>query len=367
MEKEKDIIQIEKFIEIYAPRLGWSEWFYNKMSPWNYWVRSSTRHSLYVVIPTIALIAKSIISDHFNATIKRQTEHLLIFSEFKTKYAHHFINELELTDNDLDLVLRYLNSQQGVAVVDNVKGYGTTYKVIKFPPKQEEIATITKHDEAIINIRTTCHALSLQVDELQRKSEEFGHFSVTEHKEGHAAKARYYLKRKKNLEQVLEKRLKSMETMDTVLIKIETSHDDIQVVQAFNAGAGTLRDILGQDELSIETIHEIMAKVSDSLEDQKEVEEAMQTGMEDNSFDQDIERELEELVEKETKPPVIKPVVETPEIKEIKSSPKKQTTTTIIPVESSSNSELARLNQMFTSIRNTQNVDKDKQKQLELA
>lgn len=380
MEKTNDIMPIAKFIETYAPKLSWSEWIYNKMLPWRYWSGPFTRNSnLYVLIPTIALIAKNIMSEHFKVPVRREAEHMLTFSEFKAKYAYHFVNELELTDDDMDLILRYLHSQQGVVVADNVKGYGTTYKVIKFPHKQGEVANITKHDEAIINIRTTCHALSLQVDELQRKVEEFEHLSVEEHRKGHTARARYYLKKKKNLEQVLEKRLKSMETMDTILMKIETSQDDIQVVQAFNMGAGTLQDLLGKDELSIETINEIMDKVSDSLSDQKEMEEAMTTGMEDVSpyNDQEIEQELAELIEKETKPviassPTIKHVPSSPkQTEEAKSAPKE--TTTIIPAECESQSELARLNQMFTSIRNTPintsaiTADKDRQHQLELA
>lgn len=54
--------------------------------------------------------------------------------------------------------------------------------------------------------------------------------AVDENKRGHISKALYCLKRKKNLQEVLERRLKSMETMDTVLLKIESSQDDLQVV-----------------------------------------------------------------------------------------------------------------------------------------
>jgi hypothetical protein len=68
-------------------------------------------------------------SEHFKVPVRREAEHMLTFSEFKAKYAYHFVNELELTDDDMDLILRYLHSQQGVVVADNVKGYGTTYKV----------------------------------------------------------------------------------------------------------------------------------------------------------------------------------------------------------------------------------------------
>jgi hypothetical protein len=53
--------------------------------------------------------------------------------------------------------------------------------------------------------------------------------AVLEKKKGHQAKALYCLKRKKTLDGLVEKRLKSVETIETVLIKVESSHDDIQV------------------------------------------------------------------------------------------------------------------------------------------
>lgn len=59
-----------------------------------------------------------------------------------------------------------------------------------------------------------------------------GRQALDEKKCGHTAKALYCMKRKKSLQDILEKRLKSMETMDTVLIKIESSQDDLQVYKA---------------------------------------------------------------------------------------------------------------------------------------
>lgn len=56
-----------------------------------------------------------------------------------------------------------------------------------------------------------------------------GKQAIEEKKNGRTAKALYCLKRKKSLQEILEKRLQSMETMDTVLMKIESSQDDLQV------------------------------------------------------------------------------------------------------------------------------------------
>lgn len=233
MLNQGELISMEVFNERFAPPSTWLGWVYNTVVKnawqwrWKYDYNTTVRQNThYIVLPTVKALCKAIITHHYeNPT----TDHILTLTQFKSLYANHFVNRLELTDNDVSLLLRYLHSQHGIGLAENVKGYGTSYMVIKFPSREGEIATITQHDEAVVSIRTTCHALSIQVDELQRKSEELHNQSIEEKRLGHTSKALYCLKRKKNLQEILERRLKSMETMDTVLMKIETSKDDLQV------------------------------------------------------------------------------------------------------------------------------------------
>lgn len=78
----------------------------------------------------------------------------------------------------------------------------------------------------------------------------------------------------------------------------------MQVVQAFNLGADTLRRILNDKDLNAESIEKTMDKVQDTLEDQKDVEGAIgavhdqvaKTYLPDIN-DEDLEKELDSLVQ----------------------------------------------------------------------
>jgi hypothetical protein len=233
MERQDELLELEEFNKRYAPPATWLNWIFDSVikNTWQWRWRNDiivAPSKQYVVLPTVKAISQAIVSRHFQNPTKA-TDHILTLTQFKSLYATRFVNEVELTDTDITLVLKYLHAKHGVALADHVKGYGTTYKVIKFPSRENEIATMTQHDEAVVSIRTTCHALSVQVDELQKKSEEIYKQSVEEKRQGHTSMALYCLKRRKNLIQILERRLKSMETLDTILMKIETSQDDLQV------------------------------------------------------------------------------------------------------------------------------------------
>ncbi|KAI9480279.1 MAG: Snf7-domain-containing protein [Benjaminiella poitrasii] len=290
----------------------------------------------YDVTPTVKTIAEAIVRHHLSHEYNNR--HIMTLSQFKQAYAHHFVNEIDLTDADLSLILRYLHSQHGIAFADHVKGYGTNYMIIKFPEREGQRATITRHDEAVINIRTTCYALSVQVDELQKKSEELAKEALLEKKKGHTAKALYCLKRKKNLHEILERRLKSMETMDTILMKIESSQDDIQVIQAFNMGASALKSLLGKDGLSIESVDDAMEKIQTVLDDQKEIEDALQIGTDDflNIDDDEIENELSQLIKESDSESTV-----------AKKDSNTMTTTAV------ADSELSRLNHLLASVKET--------------
>ena len=356
MVTEKSLISLEEFNQKYSAPSTWLGWIYQSILPSWLWRHDPPMKQMthYIVLPTLETLCKAILSHQLQNTTSDQ---MLTLTQFKSTYAHHFINQIELKDTDISIILRYLHSHYGVALADNVKGYSTSYMVIKFPQKEGQQAVITQQDQAIMSIRTTCHALSVQVDELQKKAQELHQESIQEKQKGNTAKALYCLKRKKNLIEVLEKRLKSMETMDTILMKIETSKDDIQVVQAFNLGADTLKSLLGQDGLTLESVDEAMEKIQNALENQKEIEDAIYTGNNELSefTDHEIEDELSELIQEEAR-------VSSPPVKSTSPiSPSKPTSPTS---EEKVNSELARLNSMFSSSKSSLSNKQERVKEL---
>lgn len=171
MERQEELISVENFSTKFSPPATWMGWMVDTVvkNAWQFRWRNTTQEIKYVVLPTIKALSQAIIRHHYETP---SMDPILTLTQFKSNYSQHFFNDLELTDADIMLVLRYLHSQHGVALADNVEGYGTTYTVIKFPSRESEVATITQHDRSIVSIRTTCQALSAQVDQLQHKSEE---------------------------------------------------------------------------------------------------------------------------------------------------------------------------------------------------
>lgn len=113
------------------------------------------------------------------------------------------------------------------------------------------------------------------------------------------------LKKKKQIGDIIDRRLKTLETMETILLKIEASQNDIQVVKAFNLGADVLRRLLDGKELNVDHVDKTMEKVQETLDDQKEVEEAISAGQEEivdqqfNVSQEELEQELEGLQREE--------------------------------------------------------------------
>lgn len=99
-------------------------------------------------------------------------------------------------------------------------------------------------------------------------------------------------------------------------------------------GADALRDLLGADSLTLESVDDAMQKIQSALDDQKEIEEAMTMGDISGYTDQDMEDELSQLIQDSPSPASI-PLPASPP-----------------PLDANVNSELSRLNQMFSSVKN---------------
>ncbi|KAI9031845.1 Snf7-domain-containing protein [Phycomyces nitens] len=311
MEADGDLVALSSFDKVHANSSSWLSWMMGNVIPQRRPGSSDpATHGLYIVMPTLKDIAKRIVKDHYQRPLKSALDHLVTFEDIRTRYQK--CDSLELTDSDLILVLKYLHHSMGLAMADDVKGYEKSYLVVKFPESNtgSAQAEITQHDKAIISIKTTCQALEVQVDDLQRKIEELERAAKDFYVKKQKTRALYCLKRKKHLDEILERRLTSLETMETMLMKIEASHNDLQIVKAFNIGADALRGIMSNSELTLESVDEAMVKMQDALDDQREVEDAIATRTEETNAmqlsgidDAELEKELEALEHLEVKAP----------------------------------------------------------------
>ncbi|KAI8887620.1 hypothetical protein K501DRAFT_242083 [Backusella circina FSU 941] len=282
MEDNQQLMPLSTFRKLYSPPSLLHRFYHTIFN------RQQQEEELYVVIPTLETVVRKIRQDIGD-------DHLWTLTRFKSKYAHKFIHQLELTHEDIMCVVSYMQKHHGVGFMESVQGYHTSYEVIKFP-MGDGIAEITEYDRAIIALRTTSHALSTQIDLYQKESKALEMEAIQEKKKGHQAKTLYCLKRKKTLDGLVDKRLTSVETIETVLMKVESSHDDIQVVQAFNMGANALSSLLKSEQLSPDSIDQAIDKIHDALQDQQQIEDAIQLSNEQHyNNDAQLEQELAEL------------------------------------------------------------------------
>ncbi|ORX53575.1 hypothetical protein DM01DRAFT_1287552 [Hesseltinella vesiculosa] len=265
-------------------------WFQHRLKP------SASRNSVYVVIPTVRSIASDI-RNKFNAQpVKSYTNTLLTLSDFRKHYGTY--RHRSLTDLDLHLILKYMASQNMIAL-DNVVQDNKNQMVIKFiePGMPNEIKD---NEKAMISIRTTCDTLHLQIDRLQSRFEQLTTEAKSQHDLKHKPQALSSLKRRKQVLDMLSKRLGTLETVEGLLLKMESAKDDLQILQAFDQGANALRNMLS-DQVSLEAVEDTMSKIHEAYADQQDVEQSMTQGMKslDAVDDDDEEALLKELQELE--------------------------------------------------------------------
>lgn len=139
---------------------------------------TTTPPSLYVCIPSIQIISETILQRYRKEkSYLSWINKILTFNEFCSKYEKY--NSITLTEGDIWLLLKYMNSHFGVTLDPEVQGYGKTHLAIKFPKYNEHDLKfhstpedITDNDKAVISLKSTCEALHDQVKDLELKMEE---------------------------------------------------------------------------------------------------------------------------------------------------------------------------------------------------
>lgn len=117
---------------------------------------------------------------------------------------------------------------------------------------------------------------------------------------GKKSTALYHLKSKKNLLKLLETRLGSLETLENIVMKINSSKTEIEILNAYNVGSEVLKQILGRKELQIDNVEHTIDTLAEVLADHRDIEDAMQISQESYD-DNDLENELDLLVNEEKK------------------------------------------------------------------
>ncbi|KAG9043382.1 hypothetical protein FS837_009678 [Tulasnella sp. UAMH 9824] len=209
----------------------------------------------YVVLSILKQAADTIIARQ-KSKPPGFTESLYTRQSFQAEFESVALKGATLSQLDVDVVLKYLERDVRVVIVQK--------NAVKFvePGDAEAIAEgITEVDFGVLEMKTTLQELADQISEIEHQIQERLD-KIGEHlRRGSKNIALTYLRSKKQLEELLAKRLNTQETFQTVLNKIESVATEVE------------NPLLQQ-----ESIDATMERMADVLADHKEIEDAISLG-----------------------------------------------------------------------------------------
>ena len=137
---------------------------------------------------------------------------------------------------------------------------------------------ISEADIGTLTILETIARVDSQVDSLssdigQRNSEAKAHLSKSQKSQAMVA-----LRSKKRLEQVLDKRLATVEQLRSVLTSIDTAKGDVEIMAAYETATSTLKGVLNNPLLDIARVEQTTDELAEVMADQAEVDSAIRMG-----------------------------------------------------------------------------------------
>ncbi|KAF7338138.1 hypothetical protein MVEN_02038600 [Mycena venus] len=248
----------------------------------------------YVVISLVEAAANDILAKQ-SLKGSGPGDGLYTFESFKREFS---TDSQVLTDGDAKVLIKFLERDRRAVVVDK--------DVIKFIDTDIASASrdITGVDRGILELKEAVSHLQAQVTEFERKMDEYTQKASAALKQKHKPVALTYLRSRKQIEDVLQKRLGSLETLHATLISVETAAGDVeQIMKSYQSSTATLRAILAHPSLQKESIEKTMDAVAEANADAKDIDETIRIGADvvigpDTVFDEaELEEELKRLAE----------------------------------------------------------------------
>ncbi|KAJ3029964.1 UNVERIFIED_CONTAM: hypothetical protein HDU68_010541 [Siphonaria sp. JEL0065] len=162
---------------------------------------------------------------------------------------------------------------------------------------------ISETDKGILHILMTIDSIQDQITQLDFKIDQLKSNAKKALSANQKQVALSYLRQKKDISSVLDKRVASLQTLETILSKIQQAETDQEILAAYSAGTSTLKTLIASSGVTAERVENVMTELEDTLADAAEIEDAIAfhtNGVLEisslNSPGDELERELELLV-----------------------------------------------------------------------
>ncbi|KXN92206.1 hypothetical protein AN958_08659 [Leucoagaricus sp. SymC.cos] len=241
----------------------------------------------YVFVGLVERAADAVIAMQ-EARMTGPADALYTLDDFRKSFAPIFglPDRPILSEIDARIILKHLERERGAIVVDD--------EVIKFVDKNipSEDRLITAVDRGIVELKSAISNMQRTVETLQQKIDEYTKKAATALNQKQKPLALNYLRSRKRLEEVLNKRLASLGILEGTMISVETAAGDVQIMKSYEASTSTLRTILSHPSLQRTNIDKTMDALAEANYNAREIDDAIRIGG-DAVVGTDVDEELE--------------------------------------------------------------------------
>ncbi|KYQ91886.1 SNF7 family protein [Tieghemostelium lacteum] len=306
LHKSSNITTLDNFFK----EIGWTKWIFDKlvMSP----LKSYTGILQNNVgsVPNQKLVIAEILKEKAEEVYQIQSEKIHTTTDCIVPMGklEKLIQDWLLSKEELDLLVQVLVKQGFAVLILSNTGERKGLK-FRFQGESEQLKS-EESDIGILHLLTTLDSLKIQEEKLREDIEVLNveiKKSIRQKQKSHAL---VQLRKKKQFDDILEKRIESSTNIHNILLSIESAQSNQQIVEAMRSGATALKKV--NEKLPIEEVDKVFEDLQDTLTDQKEIDDALKQGNASTSMnnftleeEQELEEELkllEEQVQKQQQP-----------------------------------------------------------------
>jgi len=214
---------------------------------------------------------------------------------------------------DLEFMLGYLKATKRI-VTDKV---GSEEVLLMSPVGTQP--KITAVEKGKYDIARTKEILEKQLNDITDKAHQAEERARASLKQGRRNTAKHELRRKKLLEQRMDKLLTMVDNLTVLGMQIEDAESDSVMISAYEAGKKALKGVLEDKRMNADAVTEAMLDIQELLDEHADISAALSQPVSTQDADVDeLENELEELLkEDEEKSKISTPVPDTKPTKAI--------------------------------------------------
>lgn len=252
----------------------------------------------YVIYQNVARLSSAFLEQHWATSSLNPLTSLLTMTEFTDKLNTVSMSQFGFvpSEQDVQVVLKHLTRDCG--------GIARSERsMVKLASSElDPVANpITEEDRGVLAVKTTHRQLESQIQDLESKIAERNTRIKAYLATGSKSQALSYLRSRKALQELLSRRMDTLETLTGVLLKIEQAKGDVELVRSYQTSSNVLNSILANPELKMDNVDVTVARLEDSLSAHQQVDDALRDiGQSASQIDEDeIQDELEALLQEQ--------------------------------------------------------------------